>query len=248
MTPLWILSGVAFAIAGLVGGLYHHKLVALWAAFAGVVLSLAAITVWLHGIITGESNPSTDMPRDRPWLSIDVIPAGDITFAQDGNASFPLGFSTSNSGSMPANNARLSAEIVFPKPGPELLTGPIKRRDEICKGALLDTTGVWQFGTVFAKPVGVEITFSGNAPTMAAQFASLGHDESQKFIGPFVVGCVTYNFSANNSTFSGQTGFIYEVSAGIPGKRGTRYIPLGENIPESEVVIRKPAINGDFAK
>jgi hypothetical protein len=64
MTPLWILSGIAFAIAGLSIG-YHHKLVALWSTFFGVVLALAAITVWLQTVIEPDAD---SVQKERPYV------------------------------------------------------------------------------------------------------------------------------------------------------------------------------------
>jgi hypothetical protein len=241
MTPLWILSGIALAIAGLGGVLYHSKLIALWAAFAGIVLSLAAITIWLHGIIRNESNPATAMPADRPWVSVEVVPAGDITFAADGRATFPFAIKVNNFGRMPANKIGLVAEVICPR-GNEFFQAPIKRRDQMCaKGVQYSD---FDFGTVFpTKDSEMIIGFDVNAHTIAGQF-----EPSQKVIWPYFVGCLTYTFSDDGHEFLGQTGFAYEISRSIPNQPGKRVISIGENIPQGEVLISKSTINADFAK
>jgi hypothetical protein len=63
MTPLWILSGIAFAIAGLSIG-FHYKVAALWSTFLGVVLAFAAITVWIQTVIETEAN----VQKERPYI------------------------------------------------------------------------------------------------------------------------------------------------------------------------------------
>ena len=61
MTALLVLSAIAFSIAGVGGFVYHSKSVALWLTYAGIALSLAAITLWIQEIITKHSD-------ERPWV------------------------------------------------------------------------------------------------------------------------------------------------------------------------------------
>jgi hypothetical protein len=200
---------------------------------------------------TNPPKPTVDMPPNRPWLAVDVVAAGDISFIANGSATIPLKITVNNSGRMPANDARLDAEMICPPFGNESLTGSMKRRDEICNEAIRHRFGASSFGTIFRdKSSELIISFVLDPQTMAAQVQSLHRplegdaskrdiwSNSPKFIWPSLVGCVTYTFAASGHEFIGQTGFVYEINR----------IPMGENVSESEVVIRKPEINGDFAR
>jgi hypothetical protein len=70
MTPLWILSGVAFALAGILCGISvsHHKFHALWATYVGVALAFAAIFVWWHATIA-----ERDL-QAKPPVNLDTSP------------------------------------------------------------------------------------------------------------------------------------------------------------------------------
>jgi hypothetical protein len=75
MTPLWILSGVAFALAAILLGISvsHHKFHALWATYVGIVLAFAAIFVWWHATIAErdlQSEPAPNLDKQpSPALS-----------------------------------------------------------------------------------------------------------------------------------------------------------------------------------
>jgi hypothetical protein len=68
MTPLWILSGLALGLAGVLCtiSLSHYKFPALWIAFIGTVLAVAAVFVWLHATIAehdGDASRSGDLDK-----------------------------------------------------------------------------------------------------------------------------------------------------------------------------------------
>jgi hypothetical protein len=64
MTPLWILSGLAFGLAGVLCAIsvHHYKFPALWIAFGGTVLAVAAVFIWLHATIA-QHDEDTSLPR-----------------------------------------------------------------------------------------------------------------------------------------------------------------------------------------
>ena len=70
MTPLWILSGVAFALAAILCGISvsHHKFHALWATYVGIILAFAAIFVWWHATIAERDTQTAHppIPLDKP--------------------------------------------------------------------------------------------------------------------------------------------------------------------------------------
>jgi hypothetical protein len=65
MTLLWILSGVAFAIAAGLMGLLHLRVSALWVTWAGVALAITAVFVWLHATMSQRNTDSnTSLPAN----------------------------------------------------------------------------------------------------------------------------------------------------------------------------------------
>lgn len=69
MTPLWILSGVAFGLAGVLCGISvsHYKFHALWMAAIGTGLAVAAVFVWLHTTIADhDRTPPPPGKLDNP--------------------------------------------------------------------------------------------------------------------------------------------------------------------------------------
>ncbi|HWX15370.1 MAG TPA: hypothetical protein VNY07_02175 [Chthoniobacterales bacterium] len=219
----------------------HNKLL--------VILTAASLVVYV--IYTGNSIVQTMLAQshkgiDRPWLAIEVAPDGPITFAANGQANFPIKFTAyKSSGNIPANKAHVAADIVFPKVG-DFITEPINRRDEICNRSA-NSYDPFGFGTVFAKPVEFETTFIVQASVMAEQLASLSAG-GQKFIGPSLVGCVTYTFEIEGQEFTGKTAFVYDILRTVPGRpKNVRFIPFGENVPEDEISVQKLA-SGEFSK
>ena len=252
-------SGIVFVVLFSVATLYHmqgrYALARNWGVAALFVAGVAIIAAYQYYVVAPAEavEPVVNTPPDRPWLAIDIAPEGDISFTANGSASFPLKVAVNNSGRMPANKARLTAEVICPKFGNEFLMAPIKRRDEICDEAIREairhSAGPFDFGTIFpAKNAELFITFQVDASTMAAQAESLPDFQSERFIGPYVVGCTTYTFTVNGHEFTGQTGFVYEILRTVPNKSVTRLIQIGDTVPQNEVVIRKATINGDFAK
>jgi len=207
---------------------------------AGVIASCGAAVYYLTPVFVAAT---FTQPKERPWVGVDVAALDDIRFADDGSATVHLKFTANNSGRMPANNARIRAEVICPHSDNEFVNATIKRRDEICAEAIhrLDDPSL---GTVFpGKTPELTWSFGVDAHTIAAQF-----ERPTKFVCPFLVGCVTYTFSANGQELLGQTGFVYEVRKGAPEVPGGVFcIPIGENVPRSEVFIFK-STNGDFAR
>lgn len=90
MTPLWIISGVLLALAGILCSvsLSHFKYAALWIAFIGTVFATAAVFVWLHATIAEHDKDSTPpksvankspSPLETPRVSNIASPSHKIT-------------------------------------------------------------------------------------------------------------------------------------------------------------------------
>ena len=72
MTPLWITSAVFLAVAGLVATLLPPaKYIALWVAFFGVLLSVAAVFVWFHALIAEHDRLPPPPAHPSPTTSVD---------------------------------------------------------------------------------------------------------------------------------------------------------------------------------
>src|SRR5436190_15728064 len=72
----------------------------LWWGIGGyVVLGIGAVFAYYFYVIepAKTANPSPDIPPDRPWMELEVSAYGDISFDQNGNATFPIKFIANNS-------------------------------------------------------------------------------------------------------------------------------------------------------
>jgi hypothetical protein len=257
----FVAIGILFAISIIFFGIYYQKgtyegyvVARYWGIVSFIFAGIGLWGAYEYYIVQPAKavEHQVEAPPDRPWLSVDVVADGDITFAPDGSATFPFKFTANNSGKIPANRARLTAEMICPKANDDqLLIGANKRLREISEQTDAQRADFFDFGTIFPGKDSVEDVVVGlhlDAPAMAAQFSSLSSPESRKWLFPWLVGCITYNFEANGHEFTGKTGFVYEISRTIPNKPGTRGMRIGENVPKNEIVMRKPWINGDFAK
>jgi hypothetical protein len=66
MTPLWILSGIALALAGIIAGISHYKFFALWTAYVGTMFGIAALFVWFHALIAEHDGTQLDKSKPVP--------------------------------------------------------------------------------------------------------------------------------------------------------------------------------------
>ena len=72
VTPLWILSGIAFGLAGVLYGILHYRYAALWMAYIAIVLGSGSLFAWFHSeVVKYETTHTPNVSvAAEVWLTV----------------------------------------------------------------------------------------------------------------------------------------------------------------------------------
>jgi hypothetical protein len=237
----WVLIALAIAALFLFLSKGNHK---------GILWSVIALLVCVEVMVglIAERYMTPDAPRppiDRPWLSVEVIPDGPITFQNGTQATIPIKYRLTNMGHSPANDVRIKSEIVFPAFG----NLPIDRQRQIAKQSR-SASLPFSSGVVFE---GAPVEYRTAHIVSVSQMMEFATEEMKnvnpviEWTRPYVVGCINYTFG--QSAFTGETGFIYEIQVrSIENPKITLMLRINADVPEERLVFERHTLGGDYAK
>jgi hypothetical protein len=184
-------------------------------------------------------------PTDRPWLNIEAIPAGPITYLpqQAGIcAFFPIKFRVTNTGHSPSSDIQLKASVFFAR----FQEDPRERQRKIAawKGHPFNPGVVFpdtpeEYKMTWVKPIS-EMKEAGINPGTPTS-------EQVKHFDAYVGGCISYTYGEG---FYGETGFLYEVNVHPADRPDTNIVPeIEKEIPLERLTFRRYFFGGsEWAK
>lgn len=241
-----VIGGLWLGYLGVSGHLRSQQSLGLWVLYGTVFFVLTGAFLYFQSLIWKNreaaarevGNVRDISPADRPWLSVDIVPNGDLTF-EDNNVNVRTRFIIRNTGRSAATGATISASVIAPKLGGDIYKEVAERQKDICSNAGTD---------ILPRTV-----FPGDGFTADWTF-SVGRNELEKtgiegtkIIGLFIIGCVNYRFADQPTRY--QTGFVREIHVFKPETPGARYgLSLGENVPANRLVFDVGSFGGgDYA-
>jgi hypothetical protein len=174
-------------------------------------------------------NREAYLADQRPWLRIDAVVAGPITWKAD-SVNMRFVFGLENVGRTPALNARIDVELLL-EPGDMRLDQEQRRIADKAR-SLPPHMGF----TIFpGRRLEFSYGLAAGPAELAAAAAGMGGSD---LLMPHVLGCASYYHSASPE-LSHQTGFIYEVVWRRP-QEGVRLIARSDgDIPADQLGLRE---------
>jgi hypothetical protein len=232
---LWILTTV-FA--------YNKQETALiWSCYFAIALTILAFFLNLQKR-AWEKMPqtkTTERTEDRPWLNVEVSPAGPITYRpqQSGLCAFiPIKYRVTNAGRSPSNQIQLKADVFFRR----FKVDPKDQQRALCNWE----GNPFRPGVVFpSTPEEYTITYVIPISRMKEAGATQPHltAEQVKHFDAYVGGCITYKWDTNPTSI-GETGFLYEITIPSPKSGGCITPEIGEDIPLERLAFRRYFFGG----
>lgn len=175
---------------------------------------------------------------DRPWLSVEVAPAGPLVFDGD-NVHLRVAYQVRNTGRSVAVGVTINAAVVVPQDMNAYFKEPIERQKRLCENV---TSGVNSTTIFMDKPLVSVVGYGLRRQDMESR--RIGDSDMAILM---IVGCVDYQFVDRSSHH--QTGFIYEVNELDPEKGPAHplAITIGKNVPADRLVLTKFPVGGDYA-
>jgi hypothetical protein len=237
----WVLIAVAIAALFLCVSKGNHKGI-LWSAVALLICVEIMVALIAERYIAPDA---PQLPSDRPWLSVEVMPDGPITFQNGTQATIPIKYRLTNMGRAPANDVRMKSDIVFPVFG----SLPIARQRQIAQQPRAASLP-FSSGVVFE---GAPVEYRMAHIVSVSQMMEFATEEMKRvnpdveWTRPYIVGCINYTFG--QSAFSGETGFIYEIQTrSVENPKITLMLRINVDVPEERLVFEKHTLGGDYAK
>src|SRR5438270_8094110 len=175
---------------------------------------------------------------DRPWLNIEVIPGGPITYRpqQRGISIFvPVIYRVTNTGRSPSSEIQLKAALFFARPS----DNHRERQRRIASGR------EWQPfrpGVVFpGTPEEFKITYVRPISEMqkAGTHPAQPDPEQVKHFDAYIGGCISYP-CGGDPIYYGETGFLYEMEVHDDTNPTTTIVPeIGKAIPLERLTFRR---------
>jgi hypothetical protein len=148
---------------------------------------------------------------ERPWVSVEIAIASDLTYNQDGEARIEIAFILKNTGKSPATNVFVDAEFT------PLMTDKgvgLDKMQEICARVRAAPTGKRLLGhSIFP---GDAFTYRINLGMPKTQFDKpFANTAALDFFTPTLVGCVSYLFPSRITT-THVTEFVADLRKSNP--------------------------------
>ena len=246
---LVVIGGLWLGYLGVFGHLKSQQSLGLWVLYATILFVLTGAFLYFQKLIwqskevvaAQKTDPLPTVPQisaaDRPWLSVDIVPNGPLTF-ENNNVNVQTRFVVRNTGRSAATAATINATMIAPKLGGDVYKEVIAKQTEMCSRTAAD---------IMPRTV-----FPGDGYAADWGF-SIGRDEVKKngiegtpIIALFIIGCVNYRFSDQPTVY--QTGFVREVHVFKRETPGARYgLFLDQNVPASGLVFDVGTFGGDYA-
>ena len=186
----------------------HAEVIGLWVA---ATVGIAAIAVANHDSekqFTAIHNQQIVMQGQldamyndqRPWVSVDPIIASKLRY-DDNGIGVTIDLRLKNPGRSPAMNVRADGKMTFA----HKLSDHLRAQRELCDSLPLSPQNNLIFpGT---DPVSQWMPFTGGREEVAKARSATAIPD--RMIAPYLIGCVRYEFGADNSKH--RTGFLYQL-------------------------------------
>jgi hypothetical protein len=209
----WVVAGLTAVTAG--AAIYSAWI------FQGQLIEARHATVEARHATVEARHATVEVRRateiqERPWLSVEPALVNGLSFVNGQQAAMNLKFSMKNVGHSVAKDVQLDIKMLPTSPGMPVATDALQHQRELC-----DHPKIQEIGTLDLFPVDqpAERQVSISATPSAGQLASIHvGDKTRSFVGFYVVGCVSYHSSFDNTLH--QTRFAYHLIHAIPLENG----------------------------
>jgi hypothetical protein len=198
---------------------------------------------------SADTAKETLIVTERPWITVEEMQPDDpgVSFNKDGSFSMNAKFRVKNIGHSVATDIYLSPQTMAPVwGGQQMFFEPVDRQTKYCDDFRKQKFDRRWVKTLFPGDdtwfyMGINIDKAEMKKAFAANTKAF--HQPPRGIAPIVYGCVNYQFKFSDEVH--QTRFIFTISQRDPTGRiqprpnSALEIPLGDNLPASEVVIQK---------
>lgn len=210
-------------------------------AIAALTIGIAIAAFWSAFIFQAqleEARRQTEI-SERPWLSVEAAPVNGLLFVNGEQAVLKLKLSIKNVGKSIAKGVQADAKL-FPAPaGMPVAVDAAEKQRELCDHPKTDSVGSFDLFPA-DHPVDREMDISAIPSSIIAQSVTTG-DKSRRFVGFYVVGCVSYHSSFGATIH--QTRFAYHLIRSPITSPDGKFITLPNGTPlmmDFEVGVNVP--------
>jgi len=178
----------------------------------------------------------------RPWLSVQAKPTHGLIWVNGKQPAMSLQFSIKNVGKTIAKRINLDAKMFPTSAEMPVAIEAVKKQDELCDQIKTGPITYDLFPT--SEPMERELSVSVVPSAIEGQAIAIPGEKPRKFVGFYVVGCVTYNSSFSDALH--QTRFAYHLLRPI-GTEGGKFLTMSDGKPlltGFEIGVNVP--NGGF--
>ncbi|HEV2387755.1 MAG TPA: hypothetical protein VGS20_10930 [Candidatus Acidoferrales bacterium] len=166
---------------------------------------------------------------ERPWLSVQVTPAPPgLSFVNREQAVLPIKVSVKNVGRSIAKDVQVDAKLFPSPPGLPVATDAAVNQGRLCDHPQPATIG-WFSLFPTDPPAEPTLDISAIPAAIASQAVAVPGAKPRRFVGLYVVGCVTYRPSFGPEIY--QTRFAYHVEGPPIMTTGHRPLMLPNGMP-----------------
>lgn len=155
---------------------------------------------------------------ERPWLTVQAVADNGLVFEYGQQAELEITFSVNNVGHSPAKDVQIDAKM-FPsvaigQSDPEAIR---RQQQEVCDSPKVNDIGKFDLFPI-PEPTKQQKGISVLPSDIATKAIPISTDKNRKFVGFYVVGCVSYRFSFDTKYH--QTFFAYDLLRIVPWENG----------------------------
>ncbi|HEX4773254.1 MAG TPA: hypothetical protein VH351_20640 [Bryobacteraceae bacterium] len=213
-----------------------------------LTLLVAIAAFWSAWIFQGqlaEMHKATEI-QERPWLSVEAQPVNGLSWVNGQQPVLVLKFAIKNVGHSIAKSSQLDVKMFPTSVGMPVAVDAIQHQRELCDHPKISPMQAFDLFPV-DQPAERQVDISAPTSTVAAQAVAVTSDKPRKFIGFYVVGCVTYRFSFGPNFH--QNRFAYHLlSPALKSEDGNPPIlpngtplltgfEIGVNVPKDQLGI-----------
>jgi hypothetical protein len=174
----------------------------------------------------------------RPWVSVDLAVASDLTYDTQGDAHIAINFTLKNTGHSPAANVSVEAAMFTPS---QTRHDAIAAQNEMCGNVRKQAPTRGRLGhTIFPGDVfAVQLILP--IPRKDIE-AAIGHSEESKWFAPTLIGCVDYKFTFEDGHH--QTGFYADLHKHAPNNPANMFNADEGSVPAAHIQLVHGFIGG----
>ncbi|HEV2387020.1 MAG TPA: hypothetical protein VGS20_07150 [Candidatus Acidoferrales bacterium] len=166
---------------------------------------------------------------ERPWLSVQVSPGGNgLYFVNGQQAALTINILIRNVGRSIAKNIQVNAGLFPSPPGLPIATNASENQRKLCDHPQLTAVGAFSLFPT-DPPADWSTTVSAIPKVIDTQAVTLPGAKPRRFVGLYVVGCVTYLSSFGPNIY--QSRFAYHLTGPPIVAPDRRFLFLPNGMP-----------------